>query len=416
MNNNMMFNPNNFNNNNMMGNNNMMMNNNMMNNNMMGNNNMMMNNNMMNNNMMKNNMMMNNNMMNNNMMNNNMMVNNIMMMNNTMNNHMMNNNMMNNNMMNNMIDMNKVNNMKNMMNMNQNVNMNNMMLKMHNAQNMMMMNAIMKNQQTINLMKKQLAEQQLKNKMNQILNNTNNNSNNYDFFEDQEEVDYEQNEALSLVAREQELQRQNFENLQPPTNIDYNEVTPEFMHTFISDKTLFSGSGHNLEGKWAHGESRGGRPYNPPDGWIGFGLNVLNKYDNGNNDWLACDGRPGEWCIAFHGACVRNTSDQIKQIIKPILEQNLKPGGGQAYSSYDDANHPGQKVGVGVYCSPNPSVIEGYAGIIEVNGYRYKVAFMLRVKPDKIRYSSSQPDYWVLNAGNGDFSEMRPYRFLIKKT
>ena len=40
---------------------------------------------------------------------------------------------------------------------------------------------------------------------------------------------------------------------------------------------------------------------------------------------------------------------------------------------------------------------------------------MLRVKPDKIRYSNSQPDYWVLNAGNGDFSEMRPYRFLIKK-
>ena len=41
---------------------------------------------------------------------------------------------------------------------------------------------------------------------------------------------------------------------------------------------------------------------------------------------------------------------------------------------------------------------------------------MLRVKPDKIRYANERPDYWVLNAGNGDFSEIRPYRFLIKKT
>ena len=63
----------------------------------------------------------------------------------------------------------------------------------------------------------------------------------------------------------------------------------------------------------------------------------------------------------------------------------------------------------------NPYDAEGYAGKIEVNGYRYKVAFMLRVKPDKIRYGASNPNYWVLNGGNGDFSEIRPYRFLIKK-
>ena len=72
-----------------------------------------------------------------------------------------------------------------------------------------------------------------------------------------------------------------------------------------------------------------------------------------------------------------------------------------------------KKVGIGVYCSPNSTVTDGYAGIIEVNGYSYRVAFMLRVKPDKIRMGS--PDIWVLNAGDGNFSEMRPYRFLIRK-
>ena len=77
-----------------------------------------------------------------------------------------------------------------------------------------------------------------------------------------------------------------------------------------------------------------------------------------------------------------------------------------------DINHPGEKVGVGVYCSPDINIIEAYSGIMNIQGNKYKVAFMLRVKQDKIRIPSNQKNYWVLN---GDFSELRPYRLLIKK-
>ena len=49
---------------------------------------------------------------------------------------------------------------------------------------------------------------------------------------------------------------------------------------------------------------------------------------------------------------------------------------------------------------------------MEINGNSYKVAFMLRVKPSKIRFNRQKPDYWVLN---GDFAELRPYRLLIKQ-
>ena len=324
--------------------------------------------------------------------------------------------------------MNNMNNMNNFYNNNFNngfnqMNFNNNFQNYYYMQNLMAYNLMMQQKiQQQQMINKQMHQQNLQNKMIQCLEESekanNFNVNPYpQVIEETEEEKEEKKirEALALVIKEQEAQEQNFENLQPPQNIDYNEIDPEWMHLFISDKELFCGYAHNLTGKWAHGENRGGRPYTPPDGWIGFGLNVLNKYDNGNNDWLACDGRPGEWCIAYHGACVHNTSEQIKQIIKPILENNLKPGAGQAYSTYDDACHPGQKVGVGVYCTPNPNTADGYSGQIDVNGHRYKVAFMLRVKPDKIRYSNSRSDYWVLNAGNGDFSEMRPYRFLIKK-
>ena len=324
--------------------------------------------------------------------------------------------------------MNNMNNMNNFYNNNFNngfnqMNFNNNFQNYYYMQNLMAYNLMMQQKiQQQQMINKQMHQQNLQNKMIQCLeesekaNNFNVNPYSQVIEETEEEKEEKKiREALALVIKEQETQEQNFENLQPPQNIDYNEIDPEWMHLFISDKELFCGYAHNLTGKWAHGENRGGRPYTPPDGWIGFGLNVLNKYDNGNNDWLACDGRPGEWCIAYHGACVHNTSEQIKQIIKPILENNLKPGAGQAYSTYDDACHPGQKVGVGVYCTPNPNTADGYSGQIDVNGHRYKVAFMLRVKPDKIRYSNSRSDYWVLNAGNGDFSEMRPYRFLIKK-
>ena len=324
--------------------------------------------------------------------------------------------------------MNNMNNMNNFYNNNFNngfnqMNYNTNFQNYYYMQNLMAYNLMMQQKiQQQQMINKQMHQQNLQNKMIQCLeesekaNNFNVNPYSQVIEETEEEKEEKKiREALALVIKEQETQEQNFENLQPPQNIDYNEIDPEWMHLFISDKELFCGYAHNLTGKWAHGENRGGRPYTPPDGWIGFGLNVLNKYDNGNNDWLACDGRPGEWCIAYHGACVHNTSEQIKQIIKPILENNLKPGSGQAYSSYDDACHPGQKVGVGVYCTPNPNTADGYSGQIDVNGHRYKVAFMLRVKPDKIRYSNSRSDYWVLNAGDGDFSEMRPYRFLIKK-
>jgi hypothetical protein len=49
-------------------------------------------------------------------------------------------------------------------------------------------------------------------------------------------------------------------------------------------------------------ETRGGLTYHMPGPpWKKKGLKVFGKFDNGNNDWLAKNGRPGEWAVAFHG-------------------------------------------------------------------------------------------------------------------
>ena len=171
----------------------------------------------------------------------------------------------------------------------------------------------------------------------------------------------------------------------------------------------------NRKDGWGINEKRGGLDYIPPTkGWVGYGLKVWGKYDNGNNDWLSYNGNKNEWAIAYHGVGSK-LGCSVEQAAHNIIKGGFKPGSGQFFQYDDDFMHPGQKVGVGVYCSPDPKVMEEYASyckIQDVNGKNYMMGFMMRVKPDKIRYSIKQKDYWVLN---GTTDEMRPYRIMIKE-
>ena len=182
----------------------------------------------------------------------------------------------------------------------------------------------------------------------------------------------------------------------------------------------------NRESGWGENETRGGFPYKPPKGWKGYGLKVMDVYDDGNNDWLAYDGNPNEWAIAYHGIGCKlgfTVENATKEIINKgfIFSKN-----GQAYkrSKNDNPRYKcdnnqddhSQLVGEGVYCSPDPDVMEKYAGKANkkasINGKKYLMGFMMRVKPDKIRYSNNKKEYWVLN---GKKEEMRPYRIMIKE-
>lgn len=41
-------------------------------------------------------------------------------------------------------------------------------------------------------------------------------------------------------------------------------------------------------------------PYKKPLNCKRYGLNVWDRYDGGNNDWITY-GHPKEWAIAYHG-------------------------------------------------------------------------------------------------------------------
>ena len=169
----------------------------------------------------------------------------------------------------------------------------------------------------------------------------------------------------------------------------------------------------NRNDGWGVGEQRGGKDYNPPIGWNGIGLNVFDKYDNGDNTWIGMSNAIGEWCVAYHGVGrAAGSSDDVKDITGKIVKSNFKSGRNQAHEDCDDVFHPGKKVGNGVYCTPNVETAESYSGISEINGIEYSTVLMVRVKPDAIRHCEDSGDYWVVN---GTTDEIRPYRILYKK-
>ena len=122
---------------------------------------------------------------------------------------------------------------------------------------------------------------------------------------------------------------------------------------------------------------------------------------------------------------IKNIEFKKSNSIKNIYTgKKFKVGSGQAceyhkntnkkykFNPKEDKEDHTKTLGIGVYCSPNPDVMEEYANSAEINGKNYLMGFMMRVKPDKIRISEEKPDYWVLN---GTTKEMRPYRLMIKE-
>ena len=158
---------------------------------------------------------------------------------------------------------------------------------------------------------------------------------------------------------------------------------------------------------WEKDGKKGGFEYEPPYGWIGIGLNIRGKYDNGNDDWLECNDNKHEWAYAYYG--VNNEKMLLSILISGFIVAKVQP-----YKNSDDIYHYKKKVGKGVYFSPDIKLIETYCrGVnISLNGKKYMIALMVRVKPDKIRCPSEQQNYWVLNP---TYDEVRPYRILLKE-
>ena len=68
-----------------------------------------------------------------------------------------------------------------------------------------------------------------------------------------------------------------------------------------------------------------------------------------------------------------------------------------------------QKVGVGIYLSPNVNIAERYCGIFNFNLKKYKVVLMAKVLIDKIKEPEDH-SFWILNE-----NDIRIYKILVKE-
>ena len=167
---------------------------------------------------------------------------------------------------------------------------------------------------------------------------------------------------------------------------------------------------------WGIGEMRGGKPYRPPESWIGYGLKVFDRYDGGNNDWIDYNNNPGEWAVAYHsmGASLsgdiknNNNNSQLINMYNNLQETITR----QKYKNAIDEYNKSKVVGEGVYMTPNPEIMENYCSIYSYQGKKYKIGIMCRIMPKKIRCPDANDTYWVIN---GTDNEVRPYRILIKE-
>ena len=73
------------------------------------------------------------------------------------------------------------------------------------------------------------------------------------------------------------------------------DIYTDIMYGVKLNKRMLDSKGNKING-WSINEYRGNKPYDPPLGWIGFGLKCKNKYDNGDDTWIGNNNTPGEWC------------------------------------------------------------------------------------------------------------------------
>ena len=190
----------------------------------------------------------------------------------------------------------------------------------------------------------------------------------------------------------------------------------------IITPSMFDPRGDNKDGGWGIGEKRGPpgylKVYDPPIGYIGYGLRVYNQYDNGDNTWLGYNNVQGEWYVAYYGAQIENAQSIISKGFKADDNQfneddkNINPLSNKQYNI----------CGKGVYCSPIIKEAEGNSEGVKIQNEEYYFIFMCRVNPYFVRISEDDDKNWIVSGDNlSDIkakkydSEIRPYRILLKK-
>lgn len=181
---------------------------------------------------------------------------------------------------------------------------------------------------------------------------------------------------------------------------------------FNIEEENFDNTGNLLVPNTRQNRFRGKEIYDPPYNWLGLGLSVLGKFDDGNDDWLEDISEKSEWAIAYRGISSKK-QEHIKDMLKHFIEErnleiariNFKDKFGK---KLNDKRHWGT-IESGIYMTPYIKIAEKYTKTISFNNKNYKVLLMAKVKVSEIKEPKNS-NFWVL-----DNDKIRIYRVLFKE-
>ena len=213
---------------------------------------------------------------------------------------------------------------------------------------------------------------------------------------------------IALIINEKKEHREKMIALSKQYNfIKKVEERPLFEIAKISNN-IFDKKGNKQWKNTSNNEKliRGGLKYIQPFGWIGIGLNVKDKFDDGNNNWIDKNNEKGEYAVAY--LPLRNNIEE--NIIIQNEHKNIN------YSNYFNLNYynngPSFSNIINRICLfQNPEEAEKYTEITHFFGLKVKIILMCRINPKKIKYCENNPGFLILNP---TLEEIRPYRILIK--
>ena len=212
-------------------------------------------------------------------------------------------------------------------------------------------------------------------------------------------ISYEKEKSLKLLKKENDL---HIINIKKKPLLEALLISPKILNP-LGDKYL----------RWGKNEIRGGENYIPPEeDWIGFGLDVLGRYDNGNDSWLGYKNEEGEFAVGYSGFnnfLIKNFSNLIDKNLVNVQNERLY----YEQKNQRDLSFFKGKCQGGICIFQDLHDAENFAGIVEINQkMRIKIILMCRINSKKIRQPKNYNKFWILNPTP---DEIRPYRILIKK-
>jgi hypothetical protein len=167
---------------------------------------------------------------------------------------------------------------------------------------------------------------------------------------------------MSVINETTEEQRAETPREAPHTIFTYYNVPgTQFDHHGDRDYT------HELHGR----SKRGGRFYNVPFGWVRFGLNVRNRYEN--SEWLLSK----DWAIGYYTA--------RWEILKAIIETHDFTADPKVRDSQNRHTYVTPFIEHLMVEQAAPPVQVPWSDFYEFGGYKkYRVALMCKVWPERI--------------------------------